>query len=90
MYREEKKQSQGKRETEEGKYIDYVLGVAQELSFRIPRHVGESVYFKQEKSSFAKCPRCDSTLERDHVKYCDRCGQCLAWDSEDEIIVFLK
>lgn len=91
MNRDEKKPSTGKAGVREREaYLDFVLEVAKELSFRTPRHVVESVYFKQEKVSFSRCPRCAATLERDHMKYCDRCGQCLEWDSEDDVIVFLK
>ena len=25
------------------------------------------------------CPKCNITLEREFVSYCDRCGQCLGW-----------
>lgn len=25
------------------------------------------------------CPRCDMTLEREFMSYCDRCGQHLGW-----------
>lgn len=25
------------------------------------------------------CPRCDMTLEREFMPYCDRCGQHLSW-----------
>ena len=25
------------------------------------------------------CPRCKTSMDRDYVKFCDRCGQRLAW-----------
>lgn len=25
------------------------------------------------------CPRCNRTLDREYQKFCDRCGQRLAW-----------
>ena len=25
------------------------------------------------------CPRCKTTMEREYMAYCDRCGQCLDW-----------
>lgn len=27
------------------------------------------------------CPRCNITLEREFMSYCDRCGQHLGWNS---------
>ena len=29
--------------------------------------------------SYAICPRCHCTLEREYMNYCDRCGQHLSW-----------
>ncbi|MDO4362396.1 MAG: hypothetical protein Q4C32_07600 [Eubacteriales bacterium] len=34
-------------------------------------------------SYYAVCPRCDTSLERDYVSFCDRCGQHLEWSSYD-------
>lgn len=25
------------------------------------------------------CPRCTSTLDREYMRFCDRCGQRLSW-----------
>ena len=25
------------------------------------------------------CPRCNTTMEREFMPFCDRCGQCLSW-----------
>ncbi len=30
--------------------------------------------------SYAVCPRCRTTLPREYMRYCDRCGQCLGWE----------
>lgn len=35
--------------------------------------------------SFAVCPRCKITLEREYQNYCDRCGQALKWRRYDHI-----
>ena len=29
------------------------------------------------------CPRCDRTMDREYMNYCDRCGQCLGWGMFD-------
>lgn len=32
-------------------------------------------------ASFPVCPQCGCSLEREFQSYCDRCGQCLSWES---------
>ena len=31
-----------------------------------------------------KCPRCETTMEREYQLFCDRCGQRLNWSEFDE------
>lgn len=50
----------------------------QALTYRAPMQVSEVLLTCT--TSFPICPRCDSTLEREYMRYCDRCGQHLAWD----------
>ena len=33
--------------------------------------------------SYYRCPRCKITMEREFIRYCDRCGQCLDWSRHD-------
>lgn len=33
--------------------------------------------------SYPICPRCDNTLEREYMRFCDRCGQRLDWENYD-------
>ena len=33
----------------------------------------------QNRHAYYACPRCDSSLDREYMSYCDRCGQCLNW-----------
>ena len=33
--------------------------------------------------SYPVCPRCDCTMDREYMKFCDRCGQHLAWGAFD-------
>lgn len=59
------------------------------ISYRKPMAVKEVVYFPAADGAFARCPRCRITMEREYVCYCDRCGQCLDWDSYDDAIVVI-
>lgn len=52
------------------------------VSYRIPLPVLEIVLIRSG-DSYAVCPRCDSLLDREYMGYCDRCGQCLAWELFD-------
>ena len=45
--------------------------------FRIPKLVSDLMIFPD--TSFFVCPQCGITLEREFMKYCDCCGQCLNW-----------
>ncbi|MBQ8227688.1 MAG: hypothetical protein IJZ88_01605 [Clostridia bacterium] len=49
--------------------------------------VNKVVVFKRG-FTYPICPRCQVTLEREYVHYCDRCGQCLCWSgfSKAEIV----
>lgn len=47
-------------------------------AYRTPLAVSKVMLFPNGES-FAVCPRCDITLEREYQAYCDRCGQCLEW-----------
>ena len=51
------------------------------MSYRRPMLIRELVVFPDmwPIDSYYVCPRCQITLEREFVKYCDRCGQCLDW-----------
>lgn len=38
------------------------------------------VHFREYCSTvYYLCPRCNITMEREFMRYCDRCGQCLDW-----------
>ena len=30
-------------------------------------------------ASYYMCPRCNTSLDREYMAYCDCCGQCLNW-----------
>ena len=50
--------------------------------YRVPLPVTE-VMVHCSGDSYPICPRCDCTLDREYMRFCDRCGQCLAWDALD-------
>lgn len=47
--------------------------------YRIPVPVNK-VLVLDNGTGFPICPRCDCTLEREYMNFCDRCGQKLGWD----------
>ena len=52
------------------------------LSYRLPLPVLEVVVF-HSRDGYSVCPRCDSLLDREYMRFCDRCGQHLAWELLD-------
>ena len=50
------------------------------ISYRKPLQVRQVILF-QDGCSYPLCPRCNSTIEREYMRYCDRCGQCLEWNA---------
>lgn len=57
------------------------------VSFRKPLAVLQMLQL-ENGTVFPVCPRCRSSLDREYVNYCDRCGQRLDWKrlSSAEII----
>ena len=55
--------------------------ILENVDYRTAREVREIVmcrYFLSETGYYV-CPRCDSLLDREFMRYCDRCGQRLGW-----------
>lgn len=46
--------------------------------YRMPMSVKE-VLKHGDGNLYPICPRCTMTVEREYMRYCDRCGQRLAW-----------
>ena len=61
--------------------LSHTVELLAALSYRHGMRVQELMVFRswRPETSFYLCPRCGITLEREFVKYCDRCGQCLDW-----------
>lgn len=53
------------------------------ISYRKPLVVREILLFK-DGNSYPVCPRCSVSMEREYVRYCDRCGQHLSWRRFDQ------
>ena len=61
------------------------------LGYRRPMRVCEVMIFPAMRGSpgWPVCPRCEITMEREYMAYCDRCGQCLDWhDYKHAKIIF--
>ena len=65
---------------EDRKRLGESLTILNELSYRRPMQVTESIAYERG-SIYPVCPRCKCSLEREFMNYCDRCGQCLAWET---------
>ncbi|MBR6556769.1 MAG: hypothetical protein IKT60_04985 [Clostridia bacterium] len=47
--------------------------------YRSPLQVCE-IRLYRDGCYFYVCPRCDCSIEREYMHFCDRCGQMLGWD----------
>lgn len=56
------------------------------LSYRIPVPVNEVLLFSSG-DSYPICPRCDESINREYMQFCDCCGQRLNWDSYENAAV---
>ena len=65
-----------------------------ELAYRAPMRITVVRSYRSfpANDSYPVCPRCDSTLDREYPRYCDRCGQYLDWSAfaMDEILLLTK
>ena len=48
------------------------------VTYRIPLPVTKVIAFTN--TTYPICPRCNLSLEREYMFFCDRCGQKLNWD----------
>ena len=51
------------------------------MDYRTAREVRELVMCRDllSETGYYVCPRCHSLLDREFMRYCDRCGQRLGW-----------
>lgn len=52
------------------------------ITYRIPLMVTAILLF-DNGVSYPICPRCDCTIDREYMRFCDRCGQRLGWELFD-------
>jgi len=45
--------------------------------YRVPMRIMEGLLLPD--GVYYRCPRCRCTLDREHMAFCDRCGQRLDW-----------
>ena len=65
------------------KFICIIFDLLSAPTYRLPKKVTE-IYAFPTMCSYALCPRCKITLEREYQRFCDRCGQRLDWSKYDE------
>ena len=57
-------------------------------SYRTPMQVTKLRKFRT--TAYYICPRCNITIEREFMSYCDRCGQCLGWKQYKKAVVITE
>ncbi|MEI3111082.1 MAG: hypothetical protein V8S71_04530 [Oscillospiraceae bacterium] len=62
---------------DEGIFVDFRIAA----SYRIPMSVVSLRRYSGRNGIYAYpiCPRCNTTLPREYLSFCDRCGQRLNW-----------
>ena len=62
---------------EEGVFVDFRIAA----SYRIPMPVLSVRRYSGRDGAYTYpiCPRCNTTLPREYLSFCDRCGQRLNW-----------
>ena len=58
------------------------LGRISAMLYRIPLPVTQ-VLVLLHGDTYPICPRCDCTIDRAYMNFCDRCGQRLGWELLD-------
>ncbi len=69
------------------------LPLEEELPYRQSMQIKEVRCYKSMHGNtyFSVCPRCNSTIEREHQNYCDECGQKLEWKNlNNASIIYLN
>ena len=49
------------------------------LLYRLPLPVTKVLVLRY-RDSYPICLRCDCTVDREYMRYCDRCGKHLSWE----------
>ena len=59
---------------------------ANAVSYRIPRQVVR-MRVLQNGFSYPLCPRCNISVDREYMTFCDRCGQRLSWNRYPNVCI---
>lgn len=61
--------------------IAHLFTSISEIKYRIPMHVTDfKIYYSFTRDyAYPICPRCKTTMEREYMAFCSRCGQKLDW-----------
>ena len=62
---------------------------SEEAAYRLPCSVREIRVFSNG-DSYPVCPKCNMTLEREYMNFCDRCGQKLDWKEFGKAVVVVE
>ena len=56
------------------------------MEYRIPMQVTEILRLCHS-GYYPICPRCHQSIDREYMRFCDRCGQHLGWDEFEKVKV---
>ena len=64
-----------------GNLADFAVLFRLAISYRMPMMVKDAIVFRRRpvEDIYYCCPRCQRTLNREFLSFCDGCGQCLDW-----------
>lgn len=54
------------------------------ITYRVSLPVRKVVLYPIDGYCCPICPRCEQSIEREYMSFCDRCGQKLNWDHFSE------
>ena len=58
------------------------LSIIALFTYRLPLQIKEVLLFASG-DSYPICPRCENTVDREYMNFCECCGQKLSWDFFD-------
>ena len=69
------------RDRSRGTLAVFLSSVLENISYRTPRMVKHLRVLPEicGETGFYVCPRCDISLDREFMSYCNNCGQKLDW-----------
>lgn len=60
-----------------------------ELLYRRPMPVREKILYRSG-DVYPLCPRCSVPMDREHQRFCDRCGQKLDWTGYRHALIAVR